>query len=154
MATRADFVEAFHARGRELWLVGGWLRDRLLDRPGGDEGFATNALPDEIEEIARALGGGVNAVGKRFGTIGVNVDGRWSEVTTFRGESYSGGTRWPDVTFGSSIQEDLARRDFTVNALAEDAVGGEILDLFGGKADLEARVIRAVGDPAARFRED
>jgi len=154
MSTRSDFVEAFRVRGRELWLVGGWLRDRLLDRPGGDEDFATNALPDEIEEIARALGGGVNAVGKRFGTIGVNVGGRWSEVTTFRGESYSGGTRWPDVTFGSSIQEDLARRDFTVNALAENAVGGEILDLFGGKADLEARVIRAVGDPAARFRED
>ena len=154
MATRFDFVDAFRTRGRELWVVGGWLRDQLLGRDGGDEDFATDALPDEVVAIAQGLGLGVSAVGKRFGTIGVNVDGRWSEVTTFRGESYSGGTRWPDVTFGTSIQEDLARRDFTVNALAEDAVGGEMLDLFGGRADLEARFIRAVGEPAARFRED
>ncbi len=135
-------------------MVGGWLRDRLLGRAGGDEDFATDALPDEVEALARRLGGGVNVVGKRFGTIGVNLDGRWSEVTTFRGESYSDGTRWPDVTFGTSIEEDLARRDFTVNALAENAAGGEILDLFGGRADLEARLIRAVGEPAGRFRED
>lgn len=154
MATRSDFVEAFRSRGHQLWVVGGWLRDRLLEREGGDEDFATDALPDEVEEIARGLGLGVNAVGKRFGTIGVNVDGRWSEVTTFRGESYSDGTRWPDVTFGTSIEEDLARRDFTVNALAEDAVSGQVLDLFGGRADLDARLIRAVGEPAARFRED
>ncbi|MCC7365511.1 MAG: CCA tRNA nucleotidyltransferase [Dehalococcoidia bacterium] len=153
-ATRDDFVQAFAASGHQLWLVGGALRDRLLGHGGHDDDFATDALPDTVEELAAALGLPVITVGKKFGTIGVHLDGQWSEVTTFRGDSYSGGTRWPDVTFGTSIEEDLARRDFTINALAENAVTGEVLDLFGGREDLAAGVIRAVGAPAQRFRED
>lgn len=154
MTSRADFLGAFAAGGHELWVVGGALRDELLGRGHGDEDFATDARPDEVEAIALRLGLHVNVVGKRFGTIGVNLDGRWSEVTTFRGESYSDGTRWPDVTFGTSIRGDLARRDFTVNAFARNAVTGEMLDLYSGDADVRSGVIRAVGEPEQRFRED
>lgn len=154
MLTRGQLVEAFRNRGFELWTVGGALRDELLGRKGADEDFATNALPDAVEALGMELGAQLVTVGKRFGTIGVLVDGRWSEITTFRGDSYDAGTRWPDVRFGLSIEEDLARRDFTVNALARNTVDGQVLDLFGGAEDLEARVIRAVGAPAERFRED
>jgi len=151
---RSALLDAFRDRGRQLWLVGGALRDRELGSGGQDLDYATDALPDEVEEIAASLGAEVVTVGRKFGTIGVRVDGRWSEITTFRGDSYSAGTRWPDVTFGTSIEEDLARRDFTINALAEDAFTGDRLDLYGGAADLAARVIRAVGEPEQRFRED
>jgi len=152
--TRTALVEAFREAGHELWVVGGVLRDELLDRPDSDQDYATDALPDDVEALAKSLGAGVVTVGKRFGTIGVLVDGRWSEITTFRGDSYEGGTRWPEVRFGRSIEEDLARRDFTVNALARNAHTGKVLDPFGGREDLEAGVIRAVGQPELRFRED
>jgi poly(A) polymerase len=152
--TREALVEAFRARGHQLWVVGGALRDELLGLGGGDEDFATDANPDEVEEIARTLGTDVITVGKRFGTIGVRAGGRWSEITTFRGDSYEGGTRWPDVRFGANIEEDLARRDFTINALAKDALTGQVLDLYGGEQDLRAGIIRAVGQPELRFRED
>ena len=103
-ARREQLLEAFREHGRQLWLVGGSIRDRLLGREGSDLDYATDALPDEVEAIAGSLNTSVTAVGKRYGTIGVLVDGRWSEITTFRGDSYAGGTRWPDVTFGSSIE--------------------------------------------------
>jgi putative nucleotidyltransferase with HDIG domain len=119
-----------------------------------DQDYATDALPDDVEAMAQALGANYTTVGKRFGTIGVLVEGHWSEITTFRGDSYSAGTRWPEVLFGTSIEEDLARRDFTVNALAENAFTGEWLDLFDGRRDIERRLVRAVGEPAQRFRED
>jgi poly(A) polymerase len=154
VATSEDLSNAFKANGHQLWLVGGALRDRLLGREGGDLDYATDALPDEVEALGRELQTAVSAVGKRYGTIGVFAGDRWCEITTFRGDSYADGTRWPDVTFGRSIEEDLARRDFTINALAEDAFTGKTLDLYGGKQDLEARIIRAVGEPARRLRED
>ncbi len=155
MSLAASVFQQFHERGHELWLVGGALRDRLLGlEENGDLDYTTSALPDEVEQIGRALGLNLVTVGKRFGTIGIQVDGRWWEVTTFRGDSYEAGDRWPDVTFGASIEEDLARRDFTVNALAEDTRTGRLLDLYGGETDLRARVIRAVGDPVTRYRED
>ena len=152
--THYELRTAFFARGRQLWLVGGALRDRLLGIDSHDLDYATDADPDEVEQLVRALGASVTTVGKRFGTIGVLVEGHWSEITTFRGDTYTGGARWPDVTFGSTIEDDLARRDFTINALAEDAASGRVLDLFGGEDDLRARVIRAVGEPERRFRED
>ncbi len=151
---RQQLLDAFRGRDHQLWLVGGALRDRLLGRRNVDQDYATDALPDDVEEIATTIGANFTSVGKRFGTIGVLVEGHWSEITTFRGDSYSAGTRWPDVSFGTSIEEDLARRDFTVNALAENAFTGEWLDLFGGREDLDRRLIRAVGEPAQRFRED
>ncbi|WP_322796820.1 CCA tRNA nucleotidyltransferase [Tepidiforma sp.] len=152
--THDDLREAFRSAGYQLWLVGGALRDRLLGIASKDIDYATDALPDAVEELLRGLGAEVSTVGKRFGTIGVRIDGEWVEITTFRGDSYAGGTRWPEVRFGRSIEEDLARRDFTITAFAENAHTGEWLDLFGGEADLRAGIIRAVGDPATRFRED
>lgn len=154
MVTHEALREAFRRRGRQLWLVGGALRDRLLGIASHDVDYATDALPDEIEQIARGLGARVSTVGKRFGTVGVLVDGDWVEITTFRGDSYRDGNRWPEVTFGRSIEEDLARRDFTITAFAENAHTGEWLDRYGGEADLRAGIVRAVGEPAARFRED
>ena len=154
VSERESLIAAFRDAGHQLWLVGGSLRDELIGRPSADADYATSALPDEIETVARNLGHPVSTLGQRFGTVGVLVDGRWSEITTFRGESYSGGTRWPEVTFGRSIEEDLARRDFTVNALARSAITGETLDRYGGADDLAARQLRAVGDPVQRFRED
>ncbi|MGE3072987.1 MAG: CCA tRNA nucleotidyltransferase [Dehalococcoidia bacterium] len=151
---RADFVRAFQDSGHELWLVGGALRDRLLGIKSKDLDYATDANPDDVEALVTSLGTQVVTVGKRFGTIGALVDGEWSEITTYRGDSYSEGSRWPDVTFGTSIEEDLARRDFTVNALAENAFTGGLIDPYGGATDLEAKVIRAVGEPVRRFRED
>lgn len=156
--THERLIEAFRAHGQQLWLVGGALRDRLLGLESKDIDYATSADPDAVEALLRGLGATVTTVGKRFGTIGVLVtsgeSNDWSEITTFRGDSYSGGTRWPDVTFGASIEEDLARRDFTINALAEDAFTGTKVDLFGGEADLAGRLIRAVGEPVRRFHED
>ncbi len=152
--TREQFIEAFRSSGHELWLVGGALRDRLLGLDSKDLDYSTDADPDAIEAIAGALGAPVTTVGKRFGTIGALVGGEWSEITAFRGDTYRDGSRWPDVTFGSNIEEDLARRDFTINAFAEDAFTGRKLDLYGGEADLRAGIIRAVGEPERRFRED
>ena len=172
--SKGELIEAFRRRGKQLWVVGGALRDELIreihgespapreeesapeGQPRADEDYATDALPDEVEAIGQELGAPTITVGKRFGTIGLLIDGRWTEITTFRGESYTAGSRWPDVTFGTSIEEDLARRDFTVNALARNALEPEapILDLFGGRRDIELRLIRAVGDPEERFRED
>jgi poly(A) polymerase len=154
-ATREQLLEAFANAGHQLWLVGGYLRDRVLNAGAPhDLDYATDAPPDDVEAIAGGLHASTVTVGKRFGTIGVCVEDNWSEITTFRGDSYGGGTRWPDVTFGTSIEEDLARRDFTINAMAEDAFTGRLLDPFGGEADIARRLIRAVGDPERRFRED
>ncbi len=153
-SARARLAEAFRAHERQLWLVGGALRDQLLGRPLADEDYATDALPDEVEAIARSMGAPFTTIGKRFGTIGVLLDGRHHEVTTFRGDSYDAGPRWPDVTFGRSIEEDLARRDFTVNGLAEDLHTGRRIDPFGGARDVEVRLIRAIGHAETRFLED
>ena len=153
--TRQALIEAFAAAGHELWLAGGELRDRLRGAPPlGDADFATSALPDEAERLARELGATVTTIGQRYGTTGVRLDSGWAEITTFRGDSYTAGSRWPDVAFGRSIDGDLARRDFTVNALAEHTVTGERRDPFGGHADLERGLLRAPGDPRARFAED
>ena len=151
---RSALIAAFRAAGHELWLAGGELRDRLLGVADVDADFATSALPDEIEQIAQNLGTTVATVGQRYGTIGVGLAEGWAEITTFRGDSYTPGSRWPDVSFGRSIDEDLARRDFTVNALAENTATGELRDPFGGREDLEQRLLRAVGEPRARFAED
>lgn len=156
--THRELTSAFREAGFELWLVGGALRDELLGVASKDIDYATDADPDAVEALVRGLGASVTTVGKRFGTIGVLVtDGEaadWSEITTFRGDSYSAGTRWPEVTFGREIGEDLARRDFTINAIARDAFSGELRDPFDGSGDVARRVIRAVGEPVLRFRED
>jgi poly(A) polymerase len=143
----------------ELFLVGGSVRDMLLDAPvGHDLDFATSSRPRQTERALKAAGGKVFSIGEKFGTIGAvfsNPDVQ-VEITTYRAEAYEAGSRKPRVEFGQSLVDDLARRDFTVNAIALDARSSEwtLTDPFNGRADLECGIIRAVGIPAERFRED
>lgn len=149
--------EAFRDAGHELYLVGGYVRDKLL---GGDEkakpdaDATTGARPAEIKRLLRPHAEHLWDVGERFGTIGARVGGFEVEVTTYRSDLYTEGSRHPEVRFGDSLEEDLARRDFTINAVAADALTGGILDPFDGRKDLENGVIRAVGEPLDRMRDD
>src|SRR5438552_11880469 len=142
--------------GAELFLVGGLVRDLLLAAPLGrrDLDFATSALPPRTERALRAAGGKVYKIGEKFGTIGAIFGDLHVEVTTYRAEAYQAGSRKPEVAFGRDLSDDLARRDFTINAMALDPRAGDIIDPFGGQRDLSSGIVRAVGDPVARFRED
>ncbi len=147
----AYFTEA----GYELYLVGGSVRDALLHRPTHDLDLATDAHPPVIKRLlAQARPDSRYDVGEKFGTIGATF-GEWVvEVTTYRSEEYAFASRKPAVTFGTSLEEDLSRRDFTINAIAQEPATGGMLDPFHGLQDLQRGLIRAVGDPAERFRED
>ena len=145
----------FKQHGKLLYLVGGSVRDLLLGRESNDLDLTTDAVPDEVKRLAaEAQPSAIYTVGERFGTVGLVFDGRRVEITTFRTEQYEPLSRKPRVTFGTSLVEDLARRDFTINAMAQDTTTAEIIDPFGGIADLRAGLVRAVGKPAERFAED
>ena len=143
-------IDKLHAAGYQAYPVGGCVRDFLLGKPCSDFDITTNALPDETRAVFSEYP--VITTGMRHGTVTVVFDTPL-EITTFRiDRGYTDG-RHPDaVEFTPSLTEDLARRDFTVNAMAYG--DGEIIDPFGGKADLAARTIRCVGDPKTRFEED
>ncbi|HJS47594.1 MAG TPA: CCA tRNA nucleotidyltransferase [Gemmatimonadales bacterium] len=145
-----EIVRTLEGAGHEAWCVGGALRDAILGRSHADFDIATAAVPDQVLALFRRT----VPVGLRFGTVGV-LDGRGGlhEVTTFRRDVATDG-RHAEVAYGVSLEEDLARRDFTVNALAWHPLRREWRDPFGGEDDLRARILRAVGDPATRFRED
>jgi tRNA nucleotidyltransferase (CCA-adding enzyme) len=144
-------VERLQAAGHQAVVVGGCVRDALLGRTPGDWDVATSAHPDEVVRIFRRT----IPTGLQHGTVTVLEGKEPIEVTTFRGEGAYSDARRPDhVVFGVTLEEDMSRRDFTVNAMAFDPVAGTLHDPFGGRQDLDARVIRAVGDPEARFRED
>jgi poly(A) polymerase len=147
-----DVYEAVAEVISPVYLVGGSVRDALMGRDCGDYDFTTPLDPDTIEARVRQAGRRPYLVGKKFGTVAFKVDGQTVEVTTFRTETYAEHTRKPDVEFVSELAADLSRRDFTVNAMAQQ--GDDVTDLFGGRADMEAGVIRAVGDPRERFAED
>jgi tRNA nucleotidyltransferase (CCA-adding enzyme) len=135
-----------------LYEVGGSIRDQLLGIEPKDYDFTTPLTPDEIEQRVRDYGRRPYLTGKRFGTVGFKMDGKLIEVTTFRSECYEEGNRKPVVRFVKDITADLSRRDFTINAMARR--DGKLIDPFGGRTDLESRLIRAVGVPKHRFRED
>ena len=137
--------------GRRAWIVGGCVRDMLLRRPANDWDIATDARPDELTRIfPRAI-----PTGFEHGTVTVVASGRHYEVTTLRGEgTYSDGRRPDWVEFVDDITADLARRDFTVNAIAIDPLDARLIDPFDGQGDLKRGVLRAVGDARARFAED
>jgi tRNA nucleotidyltransferase (CCA-adding enzyme) len=138
-------------KGKRGWVVGGCVRDLLLGREVSDWDIATDALPEEIIKIFPR----VIPTGIQHGTVTVMVKGRGYEVTTLRGEtSYSDGRRPDTVSFVDDIVKDLARRDFTMNAIAIDPTDGHVVDPFDGQKDLAARVLRAVGVPEERFSED
>jgi tRNA nucleotidyltransferase (CCA-adding enzyme) len=149
--TRAlPVLERLTAAGHKAYFVGGCVRDALLGRPLGDVDIATSARPEAV----MALFPKHAPTGIRHGTVTVFVKGGPYEVTTFRTESeYENFRRPAEVVFVDDIEADLARRDFTINAMAMD-LGGRVTDPFGGKADLERGVIRCVGSPDERFRED
>jgi len=151
-----DLGRRFAAAGHQLYLVGGTVRDALLERPSPDADFTTDATPDEILAIVRAGNwhDGVWLQGVRFGTVGVRKGDHRLEITTFRSDVYREDSRKPEVTFGKTIEEDLARRDFTVNAMAMRLPEGQFADPFGGLADLAAKCLRTPGDPISSFEDD
>src|SRR6266478_8964848 len=137
--------------GFQAFLVGGCVRDILLERQPADYDVATNATPDEVLKLfPEGL-----AVGAQFGVILVPGDGIKVEVATFRSDVGHSDGRHPDrVVYANTPQEDVWRRDFTINGLLMPHDTGEVLDFVGGQADLEAKVIRAIGEPDRRFAED
>ena len=146
---------AFSAHGRRIYLVGGTVRDELLGRPTRDIDLTTDAPPPEIKRlVALARPTAVFDIGEKFGTIGAVFDDAKVEITTFRSEKYAPRSRKPEVDFGTSLEGDLARRDFTINAIAREPLTGAVIDPFDGHADLRARIVRAVGNPDERFTED
>src|ERR671916_107185 len=150
----ADLGEAFREAGHELYLVGGYVRDGLLGEAGLDADATTGAHPREIKRLLGPRAEHLWIVGERFGTIGARVGGYALEITTYRSDLYTQGSRHPEVRFGESLEEDLARRDFTINAIAADALTGRVLDPFDGRKDLASGVIRTVGEPLDRMRDD
>lgn len=142
-------TETLEGRGFETWTVGGAVRDALLGRPGGDWDLATRATPAEMRRIFKRT----VPIGIEHGTVGILKGDVLYETTTFRKDVETDG-RHAVVRFADSIDEDLARRDFTVNAIAWHALREELRDPFEGVADLERGVLRTVGDAEERFRED
>ena len=143
------------AAGHQAHLVGGGIRDMLLGRPPADFDLATDARPEAVLELfGRSF---AIPTGLKHGTVTVLTDGprRPVEVTTFRGEGeYFDGRRPSSVTYVDTLVEDLSRRDFTMNAVAFDPIDGRLTDPFDGQGDLVRRLVRAVGEPLVRFRED
>src|SRR5215207_8091798 len=157
--------DAFEEGGHELYLVGGVVRKALLRGSDTDTATeaqinlqdvdaATDAHPARIKALLRPHAENLWTVGERFGTIAATIGEYEVQITTYRTDQYTQGSRHPEVRFGDNLREDLARRDFTINAVAADALSGEIVDPFEGRKDLEKGVIRAVGDPLERMRED
>ena len=156
MTTSLEAVRAMKSfvvlekRGHEAVFVGGAVRDYVLGKPAKDIDIATSAEPDEVKAVFPIYGG----CGIAHGTVLVILSGEPIEVTTYRTEGQYTDHRRPDeVHFVKSLRDDLLRRDFTMNALAMTK-DGELIDLFGGEADLDGQLIRAVGNPEDRFRED
>ena len=143
-------AETLEEAGFETWCVGGAVRDNLLDFQNSDFDLATSATPDQVRKLFRHT----VPIGVAHGTVAVLDRGRQAhEVTTFRKDVTTDG-RHAVVEFGASLEEDLARRDFTINAIAYHPIRYEWVDRYGGEDDLSAKLLKAVGDPDARFKED
>jgi poly(A) polymerase len=167
IAACEPLAERFTSAGRRLFLVGGTVRDAIAGRPGGgaqtggdtkrpDVDCTTDARPDEIESLVSSWADAVWLQGKRFGTVGCRKGDWLFEITTHRAEVYVPESRKPEVSFGDDVGADLARRDFTINAMAIELGVGEplLVDPFGGLEDLLARRLRTPDDPAVSFGED
>ena len=152
-----DLGRLFAAHGHELALVGGSVRDVFLARRSEDLDLTTDAPPERVIEITEGWADKVWPIGIEFGTVGLRKGGCTLEITTYRSESYGPKSRKPAVRYGTSLEEDLARRDFTINAMAARLpIGGidDLVDPFGGVRDLKAGVLRTPGSPASSFGDD
>ncbi|MFZ9087527.1 MAG: CCA tRNA nucleotidyltransferase [Pontimonas sp.] len=150
----STLAEAFAAAGYELALVGGPVRDAFLGRAVNDLDFTTSATPDQIEQLVRPIADAVWDVGREFGTIAAKLGDATVEITTYRADSYDGKTRKPTVEFGTNLDDDLVRRDFTVNAMALRVPGAVLVDPYGGLDDLLARRLRTPSAPEVSFSDD
>jgi poly(A) polymerase len=146
----------FAADGYELTLVGGTIRDVFLGRYRQDREFdlATDARPEQVREITARWADKTWETGIEFGTVGLRKGDTIFEITTYRGDEYQPDSRRPTVTYGRSLEADLARRDFTVNAIAARLPSLELVDPFGGMRDLRAKVLRTPGTPEDSFNDD
>ncbi len=145
----------FQGAGYGLYLVGGIVRDSLLGSfAESDVDLATDARPTETLRLVQSEATAIWRQGERFGTIGAQWDGLALEITTFRSEVYEDSHRKPTVVFGDNIEDDLFRRDFTVNAIAFELVADEFVDPCGGSGDLERLILRTPLDPSASFSDD
>lgn len=149
-----ELGERFTAAGEQIALVGGPVRDAMLGRLHNDLDFTTSARPEVTEKV---LGGWADAIwdmGRSFGTIGCRK-GDWTvEITTFRSDAYGATSRKPEVEYGDTLEGDLGRRDFTINAMAMTLPGRALVDPYGGRADLARGVLRTPGTPEASFSDD
>jgi poly(A) polymerase len=144
----------FARRGHELALVGGSVRDVFLGRRPGDLDLTTDARPEQVLAIAEGWADKVWETGIEFGTVGLRKGNTVCEITTYRSERYLPHSRKPDVDYGTSLAEDLSRRDFTVNAMAARLPSLELADPFGGLTDLRNKVLRTPGRPQDSFTDD
>ena len=152
----SDLAKQFKAAGFKLALVGGPVRDAILGRLGNDLDFTTDALPKQSEKILEKWADSVWSIGAAFGTVAGKKGEITVEITTYRSESYDPASRKPDVEFGNSIEADLARRDFTINAMALELTTDQptFIDLFNGVTDLKNKLIKTPGKPEDSFTDD
>jgi poly(A) polymerase len=149
-----ELASRFTEAGHQLFLVGGTVRDALLDRLGNDLDFATDARPERVRELITGWADAIWDTGIAFGTLGATRRGTTVEITTFRSDSYDRTSRNPEVRFGDSIEEDLVRRDFTVNAMAIDLATKKFVDPHGGRAALRKRLLDTPATPQESFADD
>lgn len=149
-----EVAERLVAAGHECYLVGGTVRDALLDRPSPDVDLTTSARPDEVEAIVRSWADHVWLQGQRFGTVGAEKAGVQFEITTFRAEVYRPESRKPEVVYADDIETDLSRRDFTVNAMALALPDPRLVDPYEGARDLGERRLRTPLSPEVSFVDD
>ena len=151
-----DLAKQFKSAGFKLALVGGPVRDAILGRLGNDLDFTTDALPKQSEKILEKWADSVWDIGAAFGTVAGKKGDITVEITTYRSESYDPSSRKPDVEFGKSIEADLARRDFTINAMALELTTEQptFIDLFNGVTDLQNKLIKTPGKPEDSFTDD
>jgi poly(A) polymerase len=149
-----ELGELFAIAGHELALVGGPVRDAFLDRQSPDIDLTTDATPQRVLEVVAGWADQVWTIGIDFGTVGIRKGGQTLEITTYRSDAYDRTSRKPVVSYGKSLEEDLARRDFTVNAMAARLPGYELVDPSGGLADLRRNVLRTPGAPEVSFADD
>ncbi|WP_122787268.1 CCA tRNA nucleotidyltransferase [Cutibacterium modestum] len=150
----AELGEAFAQTGHDLYLVGGSVRDALMGRLGHDLDFTTDARPDDTEAILRQRTHATWDIGRAFGTIGAQINDWVVEVTTYRADAYHPDSRKPEIVYGETLEDDLIRRDFTVNAMALHAATRTFSDPYAGLADIVAGVLRTPFPPERSFSDD